>query len=102
MNAAITFTLTVDDGVVSADLLDVTVTNAPIEPPTTPPDPCDAGEITLSSIRHGMIQITWDAPGDTLGDSCIVEKVGDNFLTWSGLTGNVFPTPSNHTMTDLY
>ena len=27
--------------------------------------------------------------------------VGDNFLTWSGLTGNVFSTSSNHAMTDL-
>ena len=105
-DTTVTFTLTVSDGTTTASgSSDITITDsdtAPIEPPVTPPDPRDIGEIILTSTQPGAIQVTWQAPGETPKDYRVAwAKVGEPFLTWTNLAGNAFPTAPDHTITDL-
>ena len=105
-DTTVTFTLTVSDGTTTASgSSDITITDsgtAPIEPPVTPPDPRDIGEIILTSTQPGAIQVTWQAPGETPKDYRVAwAKVGEPFLTWTNLAGNAFPTSPDHTITDL-
>ena len=106
-DTTITFTLTVSDGSsTTSDSLDVIIaTNndvAPAEPPVTPPDPRGISGLTLISTQSGTIQATWNAPNETPRDYRISwAKVGEQFLTWTNLTGNAFPTASSHTIPGL-
>ena len=64
--------------------------------------PREIGTVTLSSTTPGVINVDWDEPFETPQDYRVSwAKVGEKFRTWTDLSGNVFPTDSQYTITDL-
>ena len=72
--------------------------------PITPQQlgPRDIGRVTLSSTTPGVIDASWEAPGEAPVDYRISwAKVGESYLTWTNLTGNAFPAATSQTIADL-
>ena len=70
--------------------------------PTPPRGPREIGGIVLNSTIPGVIDVSWDAPGETPANYRVMwTKVGESYLTWTDLTGNAFPTVPSHTITGL-
>ena len=110
-DTTVTFTLMVTDrhNATASDAVVVTVLDIPADDPppnpTVPPasttttldapdprGPRDIGRITLVSSAPGTIQATWEAPAENPASYRISwAKAGEEFLTWSDLTGNAFP-----------
>ena len=68
----------------------------------TPLAPREIAGLTLSSTTPGTILAVWDAPGEAPADYRLSwAKVGTQFLTWTDLSGNAFPTDTSYTITDL-
>ena len=64
--------------------------------------PRDIGRVTLSSTTPGIIDASWEAPGEAPVDYRVSwAKVGESYLTWTDLTGNAFPTATSQTIADL-
>ena len=64
--------------------------------------PRDIGRVTLSSITPGVIDASWEAPGEAPVDYRISwAKAGESYLTWTNLTGNAFPAATSQTIADL-
>ena len=60
------------------------------------------GAVQLESNQPGVLEVSWDAPTETPLDYRINwARVGENFPTWTDLSGNAFPTSSSYTITDL-
>ena len=60
------------------------------------------GAVQLESNQPGELHVSWDAPTDTPRDYRVAwARVGENFKTWTDLSGNAFPTTSSYTITGL-
>ena len=60
------------------------------------------GAVQLESNQPGVLEVSWDAPTETPRDYRVNwARVGENFPTWTDLSGNAFPTSSSYTITDL-
>ena len=58
--------------------------------------------LTLSSTTAGTVRAAWDAPSEVPVDYRLSwAKAGTQFLTWTDLSGNAFPTDTSYTITDL-
>ena len=58
--------------------------------------------LTLSSTTAGTVRVAWDAPSEAPVDYRLSwAKAGTQFLTWTDLSGNAFPTDTSYTITDL-
>ena len=58
--------------------------------------------LTLSSTTAGTVRVAWDAPSEVPVDYRLSwAKAGTQFLTWTDLSGNAFPTDTSYTITDL-
>ena len=111
-DTAIAFTLTADDGTearsdtVTVTITDVqandTQTSSVVLEPQEPRGARDIGRIILNSTLPGVMDAAWDAPSETPADYRLSwAKVGTQFLTWTDLSGNAFPTDTSYTITDL-
>ena len=59
-------------------------------------------DLILSSTTPGTIRAAWDAPSEAPADYRLSwAKVGTQFLTWTDLSGNAFPTDTSYTITGL-
>ena len=59
-------------------------------------------DLILSSTTPGTIRAAWDAPSEVPVDYRLSwAKVGTQFLTWTDLSGNAFPTDTSYTITGL-
>ena len=68
----------------------------------TPLAPREIAGLTLSSTTPGTIRAVWDAPSEAPADYRLSwAKVDTQFLTWTDLSGNAFPTDASYTITDL-
>ena len=81
--------------------IDVAVSDSAVLVPVSL-GPREIGTVTLSSTTPGVINVDWDEPFETPQDYRVSwAKVGEKFRTWTDLSGNVFPTDSQYTITDL-
>ena len=65
-------------------------------------DPRDIGVVTLNSTVPGIVDVSWDAPGQTPANYRVSwAKAGEPYLTWTDPAGNAFPTVPFHTITGL-
>ena len=68
----------------------------------TPLAPREIAGLTLSSTTPGTIRVAWDAPSEAPADYRLSwAKVDAQFLTWTDLSGNAFPTDTSYTITGL-
>ena len=80
---------------------------SPTNTPTATDTPVPTGgrmvsNVRLSSSQAGVLEVSWDAPGETPKDYRVSwAKVDDDFLTWTDLSGNAFPTSNSYTITGL-
>ena len=58
--------------------------------------------ISIESDQPGELSVSWDPPTDSPHDYRISwARVGEEFLTWTDIRGNAFPTSPSYTITDL-
>ena len=70
--------------------------------PDQPRDPRDIGRMTLSSAVPGVIDASWEAPGEAPANYRIMwAKTGEPFKTWTDLSGNAFPIEPAQTIAGL-
>ena len=116
-NTTLTFTLTATDthNATASDSTDVTIAEAPEDPPAAPVqnitavleapvprDSRDIGRITLTSSAPGTILAAWEAPAENPANYRIAwAKEGEPFRTWTDRSGNAYPVEPAHTMTGL-
>ena len=58
--------------------------------------------VRVQSSQPGVLEVSWDAPTETPRDYRVNwARVGENFPTWTNLSGNAFPTNPSYTITGL-
>ena len=58
--------------------------------------------LRLESSQPGVLEVSWDAPTESPRDYRVNwARVGENFPTWTDLSGNAFPTSPSYTITGL-
>ena len=58
--------------------------------------------VRVQSSQPGELAVSWDAPTSTPNDYRLSwARVGENFKTWTDISGNAFPTNSSYTITGL-
>ena len=81
-----------------------TATNTPVPTATYTPEPAGRtiSNVRLSSSQAGVLEVSWDAPGETPKDYRVAwAPVDGNFKTWTDLSGNAFPTSNSYNITGL-
>ena len=79
-------------------------TNTPVPTATNTLEPAGRtiGTVRLSSRQAGVLEVSWDAPGETPKDYRVNwAKVDDEFPTWTNLSGNHLPSSNSYTITGL-
>ena len=100
-NTTVTFTLTATDGhnATAADSLNLTVADLAGTPPL---GPRQIWGVTLASTQPGVVEATWEAPAEAPADYRVSwAGVGEDFPTWTDLSGNAFPAGPAQTITGL-
>ena len=85
-------------------LVPPTATNTPLPTATNTSEPAGrtVSNVRLSSSQAGVLEVSWDAPGESPKDYRVNwAKAGDEFSTWTDLSGNHFPTSTSYTITGL-
>ena len=58
--------------------------------------------VNLASDQAGVLDVSWDAPSDTLRDYRVNwAKVGESFPSYKDNVRNAYPTSNSYAITDL-